>query len=238
MFHQKEIPDAEQLKKIILERADLKTREILRACDILGIRRENVYFLGADDAILLVTEPMIRQVARLIRKLRPNVVITHFPLEDAGIASQHATTGQIVMHAIHSATGVDPGDKTPPHKVTQVFFFGIGAAAPRTDIWGSQGGFYNDIYIDITDVAAKKVACLDAVASQGYGGAYARKRIEFSDAAFGSRIKVPYAEGFISMKSTTHYYLPVSEIDLEHSKASDHEAISRSSYRIEVSRPQ
>jgi hypothetical protein len=138
------------------------------------------------------------------------------------------------MHAVNLAARVDPGDKTPPQRVTQVFFFGIGAAAARTGLWGAQGGFYNDVFIDITDAAAKKVACLDAVASQGYGGAYARKRIEFSDAAFGSRVKVPYAEGFISLKSTTHYYLPVSEIDLEHAKASDHEGISRSSYRVEV----
>ncbi|HLA85801.1 MAG TPA: PIG-L deacetylase family protein [Thermoguttaceae bacterium] len=237
MFHQKEIPDAETMTKIIAQRADVKTKEILRACAILGVRRENVYFLGADDAVLLVNEPMIRQLARLIRKLRPDVVITHYPLEDAGVASQHATTGKIVMHAIQFARGVDPGDKTPPCKVTQVFFFGIGAAAPRTNLWGAQGGFFNNIFIDITDVAAKKVACLDAVDSQGYGGAYARKRIEFSDAAFGSRVKVPYAEGFIIMNSTTHYYLPVSEIDLAHSKASDHEAISRSSFRIDTSTP-
>jgi LmbE family N-acetylglucosaminyl deacetylase len=233
MFRQKEIPDADELKKIIRERADVKTKEILRACSILGVRSEDVYFLGADDDVLLVNKPMIRQVARLIRKLRPNVVITHFPLEDAGIGSQHATTGQIVMHAIGFAASVEPGDKNPPHKVTQVFFFGIGAAAPRTDLWGSQGGFHNDFFIDITDVAAKKVACLDAVASQGYGGPYARKRIEFSDAAFGSRVKVPYAEGFITLNSATRYYLPVSEIDLAHSKSSDHQSISRSSFRIE-----
>jgi LmbE family N-acetylglucosaminyl deacetylase len=234
MAHRKEIPGAEELKKIIIERAEVKTQEILRACAILGVHKEDVHFFGVDDAVLLVNEPMIHEVARLIRKVHPHVIITHFPLEDGGIASQHATTGQIVMHAVNLAARVDPGDKTPPQRVTQVFFFGIGAAAARTGLWGAQGGFYNDVFIDITDAAAKKVACLDAVASQGYGGAYARKRIEFSDAAFGSRVKVPYAEGFISLKSTTHYYLPVSEIDLEHAKASDHEGISRSSYRVEV----
>jgi LmbE family N-acetylglucosaminyl deacetylase len=234
MFHRKEIPGAEEMKKIILERADVKTQEILRACAILGVRRDDVFFFGADDAILLVNEPMIRHIARLIRKLQPHVIITHFPLEDAGVDGQHATTGKMVMHAVHFAASVDPGDKSPPHKVAQIFFFGIGAAAARTDLWSSQGGYYNDIFIDITDVAAKKVACLDAIVSQGYGGAYARKRIEFSDGAFGSRQKVPYAEGFISLKSTTHYYLPVSEIDLEHSESSDHEAISRSSYRVKI----
>jgi LmbE family N-acetylglucosaminyl deacetylase len=234
MFHRKEIPASEELKKIMVERAAVKTKEILKACSILGVKEEDVHFMGADDAVLLVNEPMIRQLARLMRKLRPNVVITHFPLEDAGIASQHAATGQIVMHAINLAGGVDPGDTTPPCEITQVFFFGIGAAATRTDIWGSQGGFHNEFFVDITDVAEKKIACLDALQSQGYGGAYARKRIEASDGAFGSRVKIPYAEGFISCYSTTQYYLPVSEIDLEYSKDSNHEAINRHSFRLKL----
>jgi hypothetical protein len=64
--------------------------------------------------------------------------------------------------------------------------------------------------------------------------AYARKRIETTDGAFGVKMGLPYAEGFISLYSTTHYYLPVSEIDLQHSKASDHESITRRSYRVKV----
>lgn len=234
MFHRDEVPSAAELNKIIVERADVKTKEILRACSILGLQDENVFFLGADDAILLLNEPMIRQLARLFRKLRPDVIITHFPLEDAGIASPHATCGQIVMHAVNLAAGVDPGDRSPPHKITQIFCFGIGAAATRTHLWGAQGGFYNDVFVDITDVAAKKVACLDAIASQGYAGAYARKRIETSDGAFGSRVRFPYAEGFISMYSTSHYFLPVSEIDRERARTSDHDNLNRTSYRVNI----
>jgi hypothetical protein len=83
-------------------------------------------------------------------------------------------------------------------------------------------------------VADKKVACLDSMESQGYGGAYARKRIETTDGAFGNKRGVAYAEGFISLYSPTQYYLPVSEIDLEHSKGSDHESINRRSYRVNV----
>lgn len=96
---------------------------------------------------------------------------------------------------------------------------------------GRARGIY---HVDITDVAEKKIACLEAMESQGYGGAYARKRIETSDGAFGSRVRVPYAEGFISLYSTTQYYLPVSPIDLQHSKASDHEGIARRSFRVNV----
>ncbi len=127
-----------------------------------------------------------------------------------------------------------PGDKRPPHNVAQVFFFGVGAAAVRTHLRSSQGGFYNDVFVDLTDVAAKKIACLDAMASQGYAGAYARKRIDSSDGAFGNRMRTPYAEGFITLYSTVHYYLPVSPIDLEHAKCSDQNSIARKSYRIRV----
>ena len=231
MFHRQKIPETEELNKIIAERTDVKSKEVLLACSILGVPEQDVYFLGADDAVLLVNKPMIRQLARLIRKLRPNVIITHFPLEDANVGSQHATTGRMVMHAVPLAAGVDPGDKNPPHKITQVFFFGLGV---RSHLWGAQGGFYNDVYIDITDMAAKKVACLDAIKSQGYGDVYARKRIETSDGAFGAGGNVAYAEGFISLYSTTHKYLPVSEINLEHSKASDHETMIRYSHRVSI----
>ncbi|MEX0643108.1 MAG: PIG-L deacetylase family protein [Pirellulales bacterium] len=234
MHHRKEIPAADELKKSMAERAKVKEKEVLHACSILGVREQDVHFLGADDAVLLVNESMIRQLATLIRKLRPDVILTHYPYEEAAMGSAHAITGQMVMHAIPLAGGVDPGDQTPPHKVTQVFFFGQGSTKPRTDLWGAQGGFYNNIFVDITDVAEKKVACLDAMQSQGYGGAYARKRIETSDGSFGAQVKVPYAEGFITLYSTTNYYLPVSEIDRQHAKDSDHERISRHSYKVNV----
>ena len=87
-----------------------------------------------------------------------------------------------------------------PIKVAQVFFFGAGAAAIPRNLWQSEGGYYNDVFIDITDVADKKLAALDCLVSQGYGGAYARKRIETSDGAFGSAGGCAYAEGFISSK--------------------------------------
>jgi LmbE family N-acetylglucosaminyl deacetylase len=228
------IPAADELKKIMAQRKTVKEKEVIKAVSLLGVHEQDVYFLGVDDAVLLVNQDLVRQVARLIRTLRPDIIITHFPFEDAGLGTAHAITGQIVVHALPLAAGVDPGDTTPPHKVAQVFFFGQGAAAARTHLWGAQGGFTNDVFIDITDVAAKKVACLDAMESQGYGGAYARKRIETSDGGFGEDIAVSYAEGFISMNSTTNYYLPISRLNLQKAKMSDHETITNKSYRVNV----
>ena len=73
---------------------------------------------------------------------------------------------------------------------------------------------------------------IDCLESQGYGGAYARKRIETSDGAFGLAAGCAYAEGFISARAETHYYLPLTEHAIQRARASDHENMQRYSYRI------
>ena len=193
MHHRSEVPEAAELQSLMAERSDVKTEEARKACNLLGV--EDVYFFGADDAVLLVTDEAVRRLARLIRQLKPDLVITHFPKEGDGLTNAHAIAGQIVLHAMALAGGVDPGDRNPPHKAAQVFFFGTGAAAIPRQVWHSEGGYYNDVFIDITDVVDKKLAALDCLVSQGYGGAYARKRIETSDGAFGMSGGVAYAEG-------------------------------------------
>ena len=232
MFHREEIPDETELMKLMEDRSDVKAEEVRAACNIVGA--EDIYFFGADDAVLLVTDDMVRRLARLLRELRPDVVLTHFPKENDALTNSHAITGQIVMHATSLAVSVDPGDRNPPHRVAAVYFFGTGAAAVPANVWRSEGGFYNDVFIDITDVVDKKLAALDCLVSQGYGGAYARKRIETSDGAFGIAGGCAYAEGFISLKAETHYYLPVTEHALKVARSSDHELIKERSYRISV----
>jgi len=98
----------------------------------------------------------------------------------------------------------------------------------------AEGGYTNDVFIDITDVADKKLAALDCLVSQGYGGAYARKRIETSDGAMGIAGGVPYAEAFISLHAETHTLLPVTTHALNSARASDHERIQKVSYRMAV----
>ena len=232
MYHRTAVPEATELESLMTERADVKAEETRRACHLLGV--EDIHFFGADDAVLLVTDEIVRRLARLLRRLRPDVILTHFPKEGDGLTSPHAVAGQIVLHAMQLAAAVDPGDTNPPYKVAQVFFFGTGAAAIPRQVWQSEGGYYNDVFIDITDVIDKKLAALDCLVSQGYGGAYARKRIETSDGAFGLAGGVAYAEGFITLHAETHNYLPVTERALAAARASDHELIAQRSYRIKT----
>ena len=232
MAHLDEVPEADQLSSMMAERSDVKAEEVRAAGRILGF--EDIHFLGADDAVLLVTEDVVKQLARIIREIRPDVILTHYPKESGGLTNPHAIAGQIALFAMQHANGVDPGDRNPPHGVAQVFFFGCGAASLRSGLWDSEGGFTNDVFVDITDVADKKLAALDTLVSQGYDGAYARKRIEASDGAFGVAAGTAYAEGFISLKSETHYYLPLSDYTMEAAKSSDHERMAKYSYRLPV----
>lgn len=229
MFRREQVPAADELTALMQERADNKAGEVRRACQALGF--DELYFLGLDDAVLLVTEDAVRQVARLVRQVRPTIVLTHFPWEGNGVTNQHAIGGQIALYAMQLASGVDPGDTNPPHKVAQVFFFGTGAASVRRDLFSARGGFTNDVFIDTTDVVDKKLASLDALESQGYGGAYARKRIETADGAFGACARVPYAEGFIKMNPEVHYHLPLTERAAAMAQLSDHQVIEQTSQR-------
>jgi 4-oxalomesaconate hydratase len=232
MFHRRRIPQKARLGKLMDERADVKAAEVRRACGVLGVK--DIYFFGADDAVLLPTEEHVKRLARLIRELKPEIILTHFPHESGGIWNPHAAAGHIVMLAVGCAQAVEPGDRNPPHRVAQIFFWGQGAAHLATHVFDAARSYYNDVFIDITDVVEKKLACMDLLVSQGYGGAYARKRIEISDGAFGRGGRVAYAEAFISHTSQTYRYLPLSDYTRQFARDSDHEIMARYSYRVKT----
>lgn len=229
MYHRKDIPPANELESLIGDRSDVKAQEVRAACRMLGV--DDVYFLGADDGILLVERGIIRQLAGLLRQLRPDIVLTHFPFEGDGQVGQHAVGGQIALHALQYAASVDPGDRNPPHRTGQVFFFGSGAAFVRAGLWDARGGYTNDVFVDITDVIDKKFAAMECLVSQGYAGRYNRKRVDCSDGAFSAGT-VAYGEAFISMNAEVHYYLPLTAYARRKARESDHEIMGRYSWRF------
>lgn len=229
MYHREEVPAASELQQLMADRSDVKSQEVIAACKILGV--EDVFFLGEDDGILLVERAIIRRLAVLLRQLRPDLVLTHFPFEGDGQVRSHAVAGQIVLHALQYAGSVDPGDRNPPHRTAQVFFFGQGAATVRAGLWDARGGYTNDVFVDISDVIDRKFAAMECLVSQGYAGAYNRKRTETSDGAFSGGV-VAYGEGFIRMNAEVHYYLPLTAYARQRSRESDHEIMRRYSWRL------
>lgn len=224
------VPDGPELLQIISQRSDVKIEEIRAAGRIIGF--EDIYFLGEGDDIFMVTREAIRVLTRLIRQIKPDVILTHFPREGDAITNPHAVCGQIVMHAVQFANAVDPGDRNPPHRIAQMFFFGEGAAHLPRDVFDARRNHYNEVFIDITDVIDRKLAAMDCLVSQGYAGKYARKRLETSDGAFGGGYS--YGEAFIKMRAENHYFLPVPEMMIETAKLSDHDLMNRYSWRLPI----
>ena len=208
-LHQSDqVPPEDEVRRLMAERSEVKRQEVIDACAVYGI--DDVRFLTVDDSVLLVKEELIVQVARLIRELRPDIVITHNPFENGAISDQHAITSQVVMHGIQYAGGVDPADRNPPHRVAQIFFMGVPTSCLRTDSLTCEYGTFCNVFVDVSDVIHLKIEALDKMKSQQYDGLYARKITEAINGNFGMGVGVAYAEAFMSYRSEVHDALPLT----------------------------
>lgn len=140
--------------------AEMREREQRDACDVLGVA--SVTFLGYPDAMLVPDLAMRRQLTRVIRRIKPDVLMCQDP------TMRYSGQGYI-NHPDHIAAGeaslaaVFPSARDrltfpellleglEPHKVTEVYIFGTGVA---------------DLWVDISDGIEKKIAALKAHASQ------------------------------------------------------------------------
>ena len=223
---QEKTPDPEYLAKLMEERQKVKYAEVVEACGVLGIT--DVRFLSYDDKVLLVTTELIENVARVIRSVRPNVIITHYPLENGGVASHHGSAGKIVLHALEYAATVDVDDPNPGHRVAQVFFMMVeDASFVGTPLSAKSVPFY-DYYVDISDVVDLKVRALDCMRSQQYAGNSAKRQIESIDGKDGHCMGVPYAEAFLKYHPEIGEYLTVSKERLERANESEAQKHARS----------
>ena len=201
--------DTGQLPEVINRDIDTKEQEVLDACRVLGI--EDVRFLRLDDDLLLVNETHVRSVAKVIRDVRPHVLITHSPYEMAGIQGAHRACCEITLLARSMASGLMRDENSSPHRVGEVFFVwqhgettSLDHAIPR----------FPEIIIDITDVVEKKVKAMDCLRSQYYPGGMGRKCIEGVGATHAIHCCVPYGETFMRYYPEVRTHLPVCEHNL------------------------
>ena len=190
----------------------VKSEEILAAGMELGLT--DIRFLHREDDVLLVNEGLVLAVTRFIREAKPDLLITHHPLQDGGFLGTHPIIGQIALMAFETAAARWLLDEThPPHHVAQVFLIG-GFDVHR---WSVSHIYHPEwtVFVDVTDVIERKVRALDHLASQRYDGAYARKRVEAVDGWKGTRAGVPYAETFVPLIPEVYRYLPIEPSTLE-----------------------
>jgi len=220
---QEKTPDPARLEQLMQERSKVKHDEAVEALGILGIT--DVRFLNYDDKFITISPELIEALARVIREIRPNIVIAHHPLENAGIQNHHGITGQLTLHAIGFAGGVDPDDQNTGWSVAQVFFMAPNMSSFIDTSLASQPSVFCDTYVDITDVIELKVRAWDTMRSQQYQGNYARKSAETWNGKDGCYMGVSYAEGFVRYYPEIGDHLFVSQERLE--RANEPEAATR-----------
>ena len=207
--------DEAKASMTVQEIEECKDRELVEAAKELGIT--DVRFLHQPDDILLVKEELIIKIADFIRQEKPDILITHHPLQEGGLLTTHPIVGQIAMLGWEVAGArLTKDEKMPPHQISQVFFVGMVNGRP----WLTSHIYHPEwqIFVDITDVVDRKVKALDHLESQHYDAAYARKRAEAVDGWIGTRVDVPYAESFIPMIPEVHKYLPIMQSTLDTKK--------------------
>ena len=197
--------ESEQLRNT---REDVKNEEVIKACKILGIT--DVRFMGLEDRINLVNEPQIIEIARLIREVKPDILITHYPQIQCGYDA-HGQAGEMVLRAAYYAGNIDfyDPDPKPAHRIPQILYTNPDNYLGKSSVLHAESTCYCDLFIDVSDVAEKIVKARNTMASQQYNGGYARKSVEGAIGKFGDVVRTSYAEAFIRHKPEVRYYIPL-----------------------------
>jgi LmbE family N-acetylglucosaminyl deacetylase len=170
--------------------ATTREAEQLAAAKILGI--EEVTFLRHHDGEVEVNIPFRRELARVIREGRPDVVLTFDPWQRYQIHPDHRAVGQTALDAVAAARDHmyypdQLSDELTEHRVHNVYFF-------ATD--------NPNYYVDITDTIELKIAAILAHTSQVRAEGVV-ERVRARASVIGQQIGVEYAEAF--------HYLPMMQ---------------------------
>ncbi len=169
--------------------AKIREQEQREAARVLGI--SEVVFLGHPDGGLEDTSAFRGELVRLIRKYRPDIVMTHDPYRRYMGHHDHRITGIVTLDAIfpyardHLSYPEHKAEGLKPHKVREVYL--LGSEEP-------------DTFVDISETFALKMKAVSCHVSQvgEHGGDWenwVKQRAERA-AAVGQSHGLPLAEAF------------------------------------------
>ncbi len=161
----------------------------------LGVK--NVFFCEYQDCQLTVRNDVKRDIVRIIRKVRPDTVVTMDPAMLYSITrssinhSDHRAAGEATLDAVwplardHLAfPELAHKEKLQPHKVATVLLINYDKA---------------NFYVDITETIDDKIAALAAHTSQFSDMPTMEKIVRAYAAESGEQNKTKYAEAFIRL---------------------------------------
>lgn len=171
----------------------LRERETQAAARILGVKE--VVFLGYADGTLEPTLAMRRDLTRVIRRVKPDVVVCSDPTvrfygNEYMNHPDHRAAASAALDAIFPSSETSAifpellAEGLPPHKVKQVFI---------------AGSLDPDVFVDIGATLAAKCRALKAHRSQVGKGEWVDQLLEAWALRDGKRGGLRYAEAFKRM---------------------------------------
>ena len=201
-------PDVDNMT--LADYRQFKRREAERIAEVLGV--SELITLGWTDHEIYFDLDKVNEIADIIRRVKPDIVITRLPLDTGVSHNDHPITGKIVMKALEVVSNrvLQFDGVEPYHGVKQTFFsFAAGAEANSNSFFTP--GIVPDVWVDITSVIHKKVQAMDQLVSQGYHGETARSKVEARDGRWGMIAQCAYAEPFLRPTGITYDSLPMPD---------------------------
>lgn len=170
-----------------------KIREAEQKAAVKEIGGKGVTFLGYPDGQLEITMALKRDVVKVIRTIRPDVVVTMDP------AVLYSASRGIINHPDHRAAGQTALDCVFPLARDHMSFpelYTEGYEPHKTKTMLLTSFEKANFYVDISKTFPKKVAALRAHASQIQDIETVAARMEQWASAIGKRAGYDLAEGF------------------------------------------
>ena len=167
------------------ELARVRRSEATAAARALGAEGP-VHFLGAVDGELEVTMALRLAVARLVRVVRPDVVLGHDPWRRYLLHLDHRAAGLLTVDGVVAARD--------PLYAPELAAEGLAAHRPHTVLLF--GTDVPDELVEVTAAMEAKLASLRAHASQISDHADLERRVRTWNAAVGDEAGLQYAEAF------------------------------------------
>jgi LmbE family N-acetylglucosaminyl deacetylase len=145
-----------------------------------------VHFLGAVDGELEVTMALRLAVARLVRAVRPDVVLGHDPWRRYLLHPDHRAAGLLTVDGVVAARD--------PLYAPALAAEGLAAHRPHTVLLF--GTDTPDELVDVTATIDAKLAAVGAHASQVGDPADLERQVRTWNAAIGAEAGLQYAEAF------------------------------------------
>ncbi|GAA1759845.1 PIG-L deacetylase family protein [Nonomuraea bangladeshensis] len=140
--------------------AELRRTEQRAAAKAVGVT--DVRFLGYPDGQVVPSLELRRSIARVIRQVRPDLVVTHHPDRNYRFVApshpDHRAVGGAALDAVY------PDARNPYAFPELLLEEGLEAWTVR-EVWLT-GGTTPDHYVDVTDVIDRKLAALLSHVSQ------------------------------------------------------------------------